>query len=72
MDILQYTALRVDKTGQLYASYNLDDLNDINIIKFDLLGLKTMQSLGECWKLTGHDGFTEDAIYDKRIMKEFG
>lgn len=71
-DILQYTALRVDKTGQLYASYNLDDLNDINIIKFDLLGLKTMQSLGECWKLTGHDGFTEDAIYDKRIMKEFG
>lgn len=71
-DILQYTALKIDKTGQLYASYNLDDLNDINIIKFDLLGLKTMQSIGECRKLTKHDGFVEEALYDERIMREFG
>lgn len=71
-DILQYTALKIDKSGQLYASYNLDDLNDINIIKFDLLGLKTMQSLGECWRLTGHDGFNEEALYDDKVIRQFG
>ena len=70
-DIFQYTALRLDKGGNLYASYNLDDLNDINIIKFDLLGLKTMQAIGECRKLAGIEGFNEDIVEDKELLQEF-
>lgn len=71
-DILQYTSLRIGKTGDLYASYNLDDLNDLNIIKFDLLGLKTMQSLGECRRLVGKSGFDDSIIDDRELMMEFG
>ena len=70
-NILQYTSLRLDKDGNIYASYNLDDLNDINIIKFDLLGLKTMQSLGECRHLAHIDGFNEDIVNDKKLLEEF-
>lgn len=71
-DVLQYTALRIDgKTKALYSSYNLEDLNDINIIKFDLLGLKTMQSIQECWELTGAKGFSEEALEDERVIERF-
>lgn len=71
-DVLEYTSLRIDsKTKALYASYNLEDLNDINIIKFDLLGLKTMQSLQECWELTDHDGFSESALEDPDVLERF-
>lgn len=71
-DILQYTSLRLDKSGSIYASYNLEDLNDINILKFDLLGLKTMQSIGECRKLAGRVGFDDSIVDDPELMKEFG
>lgn len=70
-DILQYTALRSDKDGNLYAAYNLDDLNSINIIKFDILGLKTMQSIGDCRKLTGKKDFDINVVDDKRLLEEF-
>lgn len=71
-DVLQYTALRIDsKTKALYSSYNLEDLNDINIIKFDLLGLKTMQSIQECWELTGAEGFAEEALEDAEVLERF-
>lgn len=71
-DVLQYTALRIDsKTKALYSSYNLEDLNDINIIKFDLLGLKTMQSIQECWELTGAEGFAENALEDEKVLERF-
>lgn len=71
-DVLQYTALRIDgKTKALYSSYNLEDLNDINIIKFDLLGLKTMQSIQECWELTGAEGFSEEALEDEKVIERF-
>lgn len=70
-NILQYTSLRIDKEGNLYASYNLDDLNDINIIKFDLLGLKTMQSISECRRLAGIEGFDEKIVEDKELLEEF-
>lgn len=71
-DVLQYTALRIDsKTKALYSSYNLEDLNDINIIKFDLLGLKTMQSIQECWELTGAEGFAEESLEDEKVLERF-
>lgn len=70
-DILQYTALRIDKVGNIYSPYNLEDLNDINIIKFDLLGLKTMQSLSECRKLAGIEGFDIKYTEDPELLEEF-
>lgn len=70
-DILQYTALRIDKDGKLYSVYDLGDLNDVNIIKFDILGLKTLQSLGECRKLSGVNEFIEDCVNDDELLNQF-
>lgn len=70
-DVLQYTALRQDKAGNIYSAFNLEDLNDINIIKFDLLGLKTMQSIGECRKLAHKDGFDIRYVDDKKMLEQF-
>ena len=70
-DVLQYTSLRLDKEGNVYASFNLEDLNDINIIKFDLLGLKTMQSIGECRKLADIQGFDIHNVDDPNLLTEF-
>lgn len=70
-DVLQYTALRMDKAGNIYSAYNLEDLNDINIIKFDLLGLKTMQSIGECRKLAGNKDFDIKYVEDRLLLQNF-
>ena len=70
-DILQYTSLRVDKAGNLYSTFNLEDLNSINIIKFDLLGLKTMQSIGECRRLAGLKGFDVKHVEDPKLLDAF-
>lgn len=70
-DVLQYTALRMDKSGNIYTVYNLEDLNDINIIKFDLLGLKTMQSIGECRKLAGKKDFDIRYVEDPELLRHF-
>lgn len=70
-DILQYTAIRIDKDGGLHAVYSLEDLNDINIIKFDMLGLKTMQSIGECRKLEDVEGFDIKHVDDKKLLEQF-
>lgn len=70
-DVLQYTALRIDKSGNLYSCYNLEDLNSINIIKFDLLGLKTMQSIAECRHLAGLDGFDINQVDNPELLEAF-
>lgn len=70
-DILQYTSLRMDKAGNVYSTFNLEDLNSVKIIKFDLLGLRTMQSIGECRKLAGKVGFDISNVDDPRLLEEF-
>ena len=70
-DVLQYTAIRLDKAGNMYSVYNLEDLNSINIIKFDLLGLKTMQSIGECRKLAHIKGFDVKHTDDPELLEHF-
>ena len=70
-DILQYTSLRIDKAGNLYSTFNLEDLNGVKIIKFDLLGLRTMQSIGECRRLAGKVGFDINAVDDPKLLEEF-
>lgn len=70
-DVLQYTSIRLDKSGNPYSVYNLEDLSDINIIKFDLLGLKTMQSIGECRRLAGKKEFDIEMTEDADILEQF-
>lgn len=70
-DIFYYTALRLDKDGNKFSAYNLNDLERIGIIKYDLLGLNTMQSIGELRRLTHKNGLEEKDFTDPKIMAEF-
>ena len=46
-------------------------MEKINVIKFDILGLTTMSSLGELRELTGHKGFDENIAKDKKVLEAF-
>lgn len=71
-NILDYTAIRIDsKTGKYFTNYDLNDMEKIKVIKFDILGLKTMSSIGELRQLTGHESFDEDWVNDRNIMQAF-
>lgn len=66
-----YSALRiVDKTE--YTSYDLADLDKINVVKFDILGLKTMESIGDLRRLTGNGEMDENMVDDPAINEAFG
>ena len=72
-NLLDYTSIRIDKkTGKNFTSYDLNDMETIQVIKFDILGLTTMSSIGELRDLTGHDGFDESWVRDEKIMQAFG
>lgn len=71
-NIFYYTAIRTDKDGNKFSTYNLSDLERIGIIKYDLLGLNTMQLIGELRKMTGKNGVTKKDFEDKKIMEQFG
>ena len=72
-NILDYTAVRIDsKTGKHFTNYDLNDMEKIQVIKFDILGLTTMSSVGELRQLTGHSEFDEEWVNDENIMKAFG
>ena len=71
-DILDYTSLRIDKnTGDIYTSYDLNDMENIHVIKFDMLGLGTMEEIGELRETTGVTVVYDDVVKDKKIMKKF-
>lgn len=71
-NILDYTAIRIDsKSGKYFTNYDLNDMEKIQVIKFDILGLTTMSSLGELRRLTGED-FDEAWVEDERLIKAFG
>lgn len=71
-DILDYTALRTDsKTGDVYTNYDLNDIEAIGVIKFDLLGLNTMEEIGELRKLTGVTVNYDEAVNDPAILDAF-
>lgn len=71
-NILDYTAVRIDsKTGKQFTNYDLNDMERIKVIKFDILGLTTMSSIGELRKLTGEE-FDEGWVNDERLIQAFG
>lgn len=71
-NILDYTAVRIDsKTGKQFTNYDLNDMERIQVIKFDILGLTTMSSIGELRRLTGEE-FDEDWVNDEKLIQAFG
>lgn len=52
-NLLDYVALKVDKEGNIFTNYDLIDIEAIHVIKFDILGLKTMESIHDLRESTG-------------------
>lgn len=70
-NLLDYVALRVDKNGDVFTAYDLEDVESINVIKFDILGLKTMESIGDLRRSTGVTVDYTDVVEDERILEKF-
>ena len=71
-DISDYTALicRDKKKGLFTSCYDKDDLEHINCVKFDMLGLKTVSELKELEEISGHK-VTEQEEEIEEIYEEF-
>lgn len=70
-NILDYTALKVDSKGDVYTSYDLEDIESINVIKFDVLGLKTMESIGDLRKETRVTVDYTEIVNDEKMLTNF-
>ncbi len=71
-DLLDYTSIRIDKkTGKNFTSYDLNDMETIQVIKFDILGLTTMSGIRELRQITGNEGFDKEWLEDPKIYEEF-
>lgn len=69
--LLDYVALKVDKNEDVFTNYDLSDIELINVIKFDILGLKTMESIGDLRRSTGITADYDEIVKDKKIMENF-
>lgn len=71
-DISDYTCIimRDRKTGALSSCFDKDDLEHINCVKFDMLGLKTMSEMRELREKTGHT-ITEEDEESKEVIEGF-
>lgn len=70
-NLLDYVALRLDANGNVYTNYDLIDIEYINVIKFDILGLRTMESIGELRRLTNKKPDYKEMIKDKHLFEMF-
>ena len=70
-NILDYTSLRVDKSGDIFTNYDLNDMENIGVIKFDMLGLNTEEEIRELRDKTGITVVYDDIVTDERILKRF-
>lgn len=68
-NISDYTCI-VRRKDSYSSCYDKDDLEHINCVKFDMLGLKTLSELLESEKITGHK-VTEKDIEEKAIYDSF-
>jgi DNA polymerase-3 subunit alpha len=71
-DILDYTSLRIDKNGDIYTNYDLNDMENINVIKFDMLGLLTEGEIHELRRATGVTVDYDEIVQDKKVLTAFG
>lgn len=70
-DILNYTSLRIDKSGDVYTNYDLNDMENVHVVKFDILGLGTMEEIGELREETGVTVNYDDVVKDKEVLRRF-
>lgn len=70
-NLLDYVALKIDKNGDIYTNYDLNDVEQINVIKFDVLGLKTMESISDLRKSTGITVNYDEIVKDEKILESF-
>lgn len=70
-DITDYTALRKDKKGTWACVHDLVDLEMINVVKFDLLGLTTLDQLADMRKQTGVGAYDEEWEEDGKVIEVF-
>ena len=70
-DLLDYVALKIDKDGNVFTNYDLSDIEAINVIKFDILGLKTMESIGDLRKVTGDVVNYDEVVNDEKVIEYF-
>lgn len=70
-ELLDYVALKIDKDGNVFTNYDLSDIEAINVIKFDILGLKTMESIGDLRKATGDTVNYDDVVKDEKVIRYF-
>ncbi len=71
--LLDYAGVRFIKSGNEVRKalvYDLLDAELVNIIKFDVLGLKTQEQIVELEKITGKE-LEEDWFEDEAILREF-
>ena len=69
-DISDYTCV-VRRKDSYSSCFDLNDLEHINCIKFDMLGLKTLSEMLELENITGHK-FCEEDAEEKEIYQSFG
>lgn len=71
-DISDYTCIimRDRKTGALSSCFDKDDLEHINCVKFDMLGLKTMSEMRELREKTGYE-ITEEDEESEEVIEGF-
>lgn len=70
-NLLDYVAFKTDKDGNVFTNYDLSDIETINVIKFDILGLKTMESIGDLRKSTGIIVEYDKIVNDEKILNKF-
>lgn len=72
-NLLSYSAIERRAKETYTTSYDLNDIEKINVIKFDMLGLRTMSILKELRKMTGRDPqhFDYSLLEDEEIFEQF-
>ncbi len=70
-NILDYTSLRIDKSGDIFTNYDLNDMENIHVIKFDMLGLSTEEEISELRKQTGISVNYDEIVNDPKIIERF-
>lgn len=68
-NIFDYTS--IERHGDKFSSaYDLNNLEKVNAIKFDMLGLRTLSVIKELQQLTG-ETFDESWLEDEEVFKQF-
>ena len=69
--ISDYVPIKVMKDGKRTTAYDLFDLDKIKVVKFDFLGLATLEQIRDLREMF-NKGFDDSITEDKEVLKAFG